>query len=56
MTASGTIQLVGARIVHHLRMTAVRLSSPGKTALDARGCQAGEFSLLPAAPVQGASC
>jgi hypothetical protein len=30
MTAAGTIQLAGAKIVNHLQMTAVHFSSPGE--------------------------
>ena len=45
MTTDGTVQLAGIKIARHLRMEDVHLASTEGAALDARSCQAGEFSL-----------
>jgi hypothetical protein len=49
----GGVRLTGARIRNHLDLDHVRLIYPGGHALDARGLQANELSLLPAEPIQG---
>jgi hypothetical protein len=54
MTAIGGLRLAGTRIRSHLDLDRARLIHPSGNALDARALQAGELSLQPAGPVQGA--
>lgn len=52
-TLAGETRLEGAQIRGHVDLGGARLANPAGTALNAAAMQAGEFSLRPAAPVQG---
>ena len=49
----GRVKLSGTRVAGHAKLERVTLASPGGIALDAEALQAAEFSLLPAAPIEG---
>lgn len=54
MEVTGTIRTARAQIVGHLDLTKIILSNPDGIAMDAPGLQAGELSLLPTKPIEGA--
>jgi hypothetical protein len=53
MAIQGHVKLSRTRIGGHARLEQVTLSNASGTALDAEALQAAEFSLLPAAPIDG---
>ena len=53
MAIKGQVKLARARIGGHAKLEQVTLTDKAGTALDAEALQAAEFSLLPAAPIDG---